>query len=171
MQQRHRIAIALGSNQGDRARFLQLAYHRLCEDLLENPLASSVYETSAWGGVAQGDFLNAVVTGESDWKPPAIVSYLKELERELGRTVTQNLGNREIDLDLLAHDSTTCSQVGVEVPHPRMQDRSFVLVPFAEVWPEWVHPRLGKTAKAMMAAVVDTQQKVSQTSVRLNSAS
>ncbi len=159
MQQLTRIAIGLGSNKHDRTLFLENAYSRLCEDLLDKPSASSVYETPPWGGVASGSFLNAVAVGESDWKPPAIINYLKELERELGRSVAQHLGDREIDLDLLAHGASVWDQEGVRVPHPGIASRDFVLVPFAEVWPDWVHPILKQTT-AQLAKALKSEPKV-----------
>jgi 2-amino-4-hydroxy-6-hydroxymethyldihydropteridine diphosphokinase len=152
VQQLTRIAIGLGSNKKDRRHFLERAFLRLCEDLLENPSASSIYETPPWGGVASGSFLNAVVRGVTDWKPPAIINYLKELERELGRSVTQHLGDREIDLDLLAHGASIWNQEGIRVPHPGIESRDFVLVPFVEVWPDWEHPILKRTTAELLKA-------------------
>lgn len=150
MKQMTRVAVGLGSNKGDRHHFLSAAYRRLKEDLLADPKVSDVFETDPWGGVASGAFLNAVAVGETDWKPPAIVSYLKQLERELGRTQSERYGDREIDLDLLIHDQTVFASDGIEVPHPGLVERVFVLVPLEQVWPDWVHPVSGKTVRQLL---------------------
>lgn len=153
MKQMTRVAIGLGSNRGDRAHFLSQAYARLREDLLLKPAASPVYETPPWGGVARETFLNAVVTGETDWKPPAIVNFLKELERELGRTPAARYADREIDLDLLAYGEVAWDADGVVVPHPGLPSRAFVLVPFCDLWPQWKHPGSGLTARELLEAL------------------
>jgi 2-amino-4-hydroxy-6-hydroxymethyldihydropteridine diphosphokinase len=147
------VAIGIGSNKGDRLDFLKKASDRLMEDAVLQGRSASVYETEAWGGVTDKAFLNTVVVGQTDWKPPALVSYLKELERELGRTLSVRYGDREIDLDLLAYGSEIWNSEGVQVPHPRMAERDFVLVPLAEVWPEWTHPVLGQTAVQLKGAL------------------
>jgi 2-amino-4-hydroxy-6-hydroxymethyldihydropteridine diphosphokinase len=151
MKQLVRVAIGLGSNQGDREAFLRAAAERLREEFLEDFRGSSLYETEPWGITDQPKFLNAVVSGFSEWKPPAIVNYLKQLEAELGRKHTVRNGPREIDLDLLVYGDTQWKTEGVTVPHERLAERDFVLVPLNEVWPEWRHPLLGMTPNEMLA--------------------
>lgn len=147
MEQKHRIAVGLGANKDDRVVFLKCAFQAICEDLLANAQASDVYESPAWGGVATSPFLNAVVVGETDWKPPAIVNFLKTLEKDLGRTPAPRYADREIDLDLLVYGTETWESDGVVVPHPELEKRAFVLVPLVQVWPDWVHPKTGNSAK------------------------
>lgn len=148
-----RIAIGLGTNLGDRLKNLQAAVERICQDVLVEPQASPVYETEPWGITDQPHFLNAVLVGETEWQPAAILNYLKITERELGRTDTVKNGPRVIDLDLLVYGAETFSGEGVEVPHPGMPTRDFVLVPLVQVWPAWVHPRLKLTAEKLLAAL------------------
>lgn len=155
MNQSTRVAIGLGSNQGDRLGFLKVAYARLAEDLLSEPLISDVYETPPWGGIATGAFLNAVAIGNTDWKPPAIVNYLQTLQKELGRKPGPKWGDREIDLDLLAFGEIAWKGDGVEVPHPGLATRDFVLVPLVNVWPAWKHPLIGKTATELLAGLAN----------------
>jgi len=156
-KQLHKVAIGLGSNLGDRLKNLSAAASRLSEEFLQDAISSSVYESEPWGGVEQGRYLNAVLVGFSEWKPPAMVNYLKNLERELGRTENIRNGPREIDLDVLAWGDESWSQEGVEVPHPRMQVRDFVLLPLAEIWPEWVHPSFGKDVPSLVRDCLKTQ--------------
>jgi 2-amino-4-hydroxy-6-hydroxymethyldihydropteridine diphosphokinase len=151
MMQKTDIVIALGSNLGDRESYLRAAVDCLCEEFLENPRPSSVYESEPWGETDQPKFLNMVVRGLSEWKPPAILNFLKNTERELGRTKNRRNGPREIDLDLIAFGERVWESEGLTVPHPSMLDRSFVLFPLAEVWPEWRHPSNQKTAAELVA--------------------
>lgn len=152
MKQLTKIAVALGSNLGDREAFLRSAAATLALDFLERASGSSIYETEPWGVSDQPMYLNAVVVGWSEWKPPAVLNFLKQLERDLGRQQTVRFGPREIDLDLLAYGEQTWNSDGLIVPHSRLAEREFVLVPLAEVWPEWRHPGLGKTALEILAS-------------------
>lgn len=145
MNQWMRVAIGMGSNLGDRVAMLSKAAQTMATDFLSEFRCSSVYETEPVGLTSQPLFLNAVVTGITEWKPPAILNYLKTLERDLGRVPGERNGPRLIDLDLLAFGEQKWDSDGVEVPHPRLEVRDFVLVPFAEVWPDWVHPVSGRT--------------------------
>ncbi len=149
MMQKKKIAIALGSNMGNRSSNIQRAADALKEEFLENAVLSQVYETKPWGIEDQPMFFNAVVVGYSEWKPPAILNYLKELETKLGRTKREQNGPREIDLDLIAYAEETFEAPGLRVPHPAMAERDFVLLPFCDVWPEWRHPILGKSAQEL----------------------
>ena len=157
MNQRHRIAIGLGANLGDRAETLKKAAALLAEDLLEDAKASSLYESKPWGITDQPDFLNAVMTGYTDFKPPAIVNLLKEMERALGRTVTIKNGPRVIDLDLICYGEEVWNLEGVQVPHPGMAQRDFVLLPLSEVWPEWKDPKTSKSVKELLATLHKTE--------------
>ncbi len=158
MKQLHRVAIGLGGNLGERLKNLSVAAHRLSEEFLEGAVSSSVYESEPWGIVEQPKFLNAVVVGLSEWKPPAMVNYLKNLERELGRTPGVRNGPREIDLDLLIWGNGSWNQDGVEVPHPRMASRDFVLLPLAEIWPEWIHSSSGLDVPSLVRDCLRTQR-------------
>jgi 2-amino-4-hydroxy-6-hydroxymethyldihydropteridine diphosphokinase len=153
MNQSTRVAIGLGSNLGDRVEYIQSAVEAILEDLFPDASCSPLFETPAWGGVAKKPFLNAVLVGNTDWKPPAILNYLKELERELGRTPGPRYADREIDLDLLVFGESEWNADGLVVPHPELAKRAFVLVPFCEVWPEWKDPRSGKTAAELLQAL------------------
>jgi 2-amino-4-hydroxy-6-hydroxymethyldihydropteridine diphosphokinase len=153
LNQRLKIAVGLGTNLGDRAQMLTLAATALAEDLLENAHCSSVYETNPVGLTEQPLFLNAVMTGTTEWKPPAILNFLKTLERNLGRVPGILNGPRLIDLDLLIYGETEWHSEGIEVPHPRLVDREFVLAPLIELWPEWRHPVLGKSSLELYSAL------------------
>lgn len=144
------IAFALGSNLGDRQGYLQAAADQLSEDVVVQARVSSVFETAPWGGIEQGPFFNAVLLGESDWEPPAILNYIKLLERSLGRQARVQNGPREIDIDLLYWGDRSWDAEGLRVPHPGIADRLFVLEPLAEVEPDWVHPTLKVSVKELL---------------------
>lgn len=156
--QKTEIAIALGSNLKDREGYLRAAVDKLCEEFLESPRLSSVWETEPWGITEQPRFLNMVVCGFSEWKPPALVNYFKSLEREIGRTSTVLNGPREIDIDLIAYAEKIWEQDGVTVPHPRLTERAFVLLPLSEVWPHWTHPSSRKSVRELVAALSENQR-------------
>jgi 2-amino-4-hydroxy-6-hydroxymethyldihydropteridine diphosphokinase len=147
--QKKKIAVGLGTNLGKCKENIEKAFERLSTEFLEEAHLSTLHETKPWGVLDQPDFLNAVAVGYSEWKPPAIVNYLKNLERELGRTATVKYGPRQIDLDLLIWGDEVWDSEGVTVPHPGLPDRSFVLLPLEELWPEWKHPQLKLTVQEM----------------------
>ena len=102
MNQWHKIAIGLGSNLGDRMGYLKSASGRLVEDVLTHARFSTVYETEPWSppaGSILPPYLNAVCIGQTEWKAPALLTYLKSLERDLGRQTRERYDSREIDLD------------------------------------------------------------------------
>lgn len=149
MNQRERIAIGLGSNLGDRLALLRTAANILKEEILADPISSAVYETLPWGGVEQPKYLNAVVVGTCEWKPPALLNFFKEFERSQGRVGGVRWGPRLLDLDLLCYGQRTWEAEDLIVPHLHLPERDFVLLPLSEIWPDWVHPKLGVTAKKL----------------------
>jgi len=146
-----KVAIGLGSNMGERFQNLKKALDHITEEFLEDAAMSSIYESKPWGDPDQGDFLNAVMVGSSEWKPPAIVNFLKNVEREMGRTATRKFGPRLIDLDLLIYGEENWNTDGVVVPHPFLQERHFVLLPLQELWSNWRHPVLRKSVEELLS--------------------
>jgi 2-amino-4-hydroxy-6-hydroxymethyldihydropteridine diphosphokinase len=133
------VFIALGSNLGDRAANLAAARAALAVDM-SIMSASSVYETEPWGPAGQGHYLNQVLRGETELDPRALLWKLHEIEHRLGRERAreERYGPRTIDLDILLYDDIRIEESGLTIPHPRMLERAFVLVPLAEIAPELV---------------------------------
>lgn len=140
--------IGLGSNLGDRRGVLDAALARL------RPLrVSRVVETAPWGRADQPDFLNAVAEVDTDLEPEPLLDRLLSLERELGRTRDpggERWGPRRIDLDLLLYGSRRLRNGRLEVPHPRISERRFVLEGLAELCPDHPVPGLGRTVRDLL---------------------
>ena len=150
-----RTAIALGSNLGNLG-FLQSALDHIAVDCLTQAICSPVYETRPVGVTDEPSFLNAVVVGDTDWKPDALLHYLKELEQLLCRHRAVQNGPRALDLDVIAWGGVTVQTKSISVPHPRCHERSFVLKPLVDVWPDWVHPMLNTTALRLLEQLPQT---------------
>jgi len=153
----NRVFIGLGSNVGDRLRYLQRAVTALGElpgTSVKN--LSAVYETEPVGLKDQPTFLNAVVEIETTLDVRSLYAALKEIERQLGRVTRQRWGPREIDLDLLYYNDMVLSDSDLSVPHPEVSNRRFVLIPLAEIAPEFIDPVRNTTIREMTQTL--TQQ-------------
>ncbi len=140
----HHIAIALGSNIGDRAGNIAAAIHRLRAYVTVERI-SSVYETKPVGFTDQPDFLNLTLVGTTTMSAHELRRALARIERHIGRRVTVPLGPRAIDLDLLLYDDLISADKECTLPHPGLATRAFVLVPLAEIAPHMIDPRSGMT--------------------------
>lgn len=146
------VYLGLGTNKGDRQANLRAVIEDLPPEVTVTA-ESSVFQTPPWGFTDQPDFLNMVVAGETSLPPLELLSYLKDLEQQVGRTASFRWGPREIDIDILDYGGLVLDLEGLTLPHPRMEARGFVLVPLAEVAPEWVHPRLGVSIQELLAEI------------------
>jgi 2-amino-4-hydroxy-6-hydroxymethyldihydropteridine diphosphokinase len=145
-----RVAIALGSNLGDREAHLRGAIQALAPAFLHLRV-SSFHETDPIDVPgAQPMFLNAAATGESELSAPAILNALLAVEQQFGRERPYVGAPRTIDLDLILYGDSVINAPGLTVPHPRFRERRFVLEPLAEIASDWVDPITGKTIRELL---------------------
>ena len=143
------VAIALGSNLGDRDTFLDDAEDRLAT-LLSGAVASARYETDPVGGLPDAPvFLNEVVVGTTLLGPRALLEALLAIEAAAGRERPFVNAPRTLDLDLILYGDFVIDEPGLQVPHPRFRDRLFVLAPLAEVAGDWIDPVSGLTVEQL----------------------
>lgn len=161
-----RVILGLGSNLGDRRRYLREAVDSLGRVVDVSP----VYETEPVGGPAQATFLNIVVVLDRESAPRALLGVCHRLESAAGRVRSERFGPRTLDVDVLWIDGVTLSEPDLQVPHPRMRSRRFVMAPLRDVapdlvpddWEEHVQGRaklLGPLVPACVTAITGRQRK------------
>ncbi len=151
--------IGMGANLDDRAAALRRATAVLdTHDRLEVKAASPVYETAPIGVTEQPMFLNAVLAVETDLDARALLECLLAVERRFGRIREQRWGPRLLDLDILLYGNAVIRRRGLQIPHPRLHERAFVLVPLCELAPRGRHPVFDKTFSELAESIVPTQE-------------
>ena len=146
----HTVYLALGSNLGDRLANLKQAIVALPPQM-EVSAKSSVYETPPWGYEDQPRFLNQVIKAKTYLDPEPLLKHLKRLEIALGRKESFPNGPRLIDMDILFYDDLVLNTAALVIPHPRLHERGFVLLPLIDINPELVHPINKKNVREMAA--------------------
>src|ERR1022692_260221 len=153
-EQNHLVAIAVGSNLGDRQGNIASALARL-RAFVELTRVSSTYDTVPVGVGAQPDFLNLACVGTTTLSARALHAALDNVERFVGRRQNGDRAPRAIDLDLLLYDDLVVADDGLSIPHPGLTERAFVLVPLAEIAPDLVHP-VARRRIADLASSIDS---------------
>ena len=144
----HLVYLAFGSNVGNRAANLKAAMAALPPQM-EVKARSRVYETPPWGYANQEKFLNQVLQVQTYLKPEQLLKHLKRLEVALGREASFQNGPRLIDIDILFYDDLVFESPIVTIPHPRLHERAFVLLPLMDIAPDLVHPVNKKSVREM----------------------
>ena len=146
------IYLGLGSNVGDREANLEAALARLPAAGVRVTRVSPVYETEPVDSTAQRWFFNQVAEAETDLFPLQLLARLQHIERALGRVRTVAKGPRTIDIDILLYGQAVVRRPELEIPHPRMAERRFVLAPLADLAPDLRHPVTRRTVRELLEA-------------------
>lgn len=144
------VYFGLGTNLGDREANLLKALHLLAEKIVIEKI-SSLYETEPVGYIDQPLFFNAVIRGLTMLDPLKLLSYVKKIERDIGRVPGFVNGPRVIDIDILLYNNQVIETEELIIPHPRLQERAFVLLPLAEIAPDVIHPISNKSIKELVS--------------------
>ena len=151
--------LGLGSNLGDREDNLRGAVALLRQGVSLIAL-SAVYETEPWGYTSQPTFLNLVCAVETGLSPQELLELAQGVEGELERVPTFRYGPRTMDVDILLYGDEVIATPELRIPHPRLWERAFVLVPLAEIAPGIIHPALGKSMAELLEAVSGKEKVV-----------
>ena len=144
-------AIALGSNLGDSLNYLESSLQELDKSpYIEVVLCSKWYKTKAVGGPPQPDYLNGCAILKVNLSPKELLHKLQAVEEQFGRVRDIHWGPRTLDLDLLLYGDVIVDCPDLQIPHPRMKERYFVLLPLNEIAPEWIEPLSGKTIRELL---------------------
>jgi 2-amino-4-hydroxy-6-hydroxymethyldihydropteridine diphosphokinase len=152
------VYLSLGSNVGDREANLRAAIAALPPAGIQVRQVSSIYETEPVDYLDQPWFLNCVLEVETDLKPPALLQALRSIESQLDNKKEFAKGPRKIDLDILLYGHETIATLDLQVPHPRMLQRRFVLAPLAEIAPTLKHPAWNATAAVLLDRLIDPSE-------------
>ena len=151
----NKVFLLTGGNLEDRMQNLQKAGSLIEECVGQILRKSSVYETAAWGNTAQPSFLNQVIEISTLLPAEKVLSTILEIEQKLGRIRREKMGPRMIDIDILYFNHSIFFSTNLIIPHPQLHNRRFVLVPLAEIAPEFVHPILQKNSQQLLQACDD----------------
>jgi 2-amino-4-hydroxy-6-hydroxymethyldihydropteridine diphosphokinase len=151
------IYVALGSNMGDREERVLHAVHKM-RSFANVKKISTLGETDAEGpNKGQPKFINAVVELDTAYEPEEVLGELLRIEEELGRDISEKGKNapREIDLDLIVYGDQVVNTERLQIPHPKMTERQFVIAPLAELNPKWIHPITGESIQTLLKKLSD----------------
>lgn len=151
----NQLILHLGSNQGERHLFLGDAILSINRQVGIVVNASDIYETAAWGNTQQADFLNIACLVHTELSPFEVLAETQAIEQILGRQREEHWGPRTIDIDLIFYNDDVIRESQLEIPHPFLAERRFVLQPLADLAPNWQHPVLRKNVAQLLVECED----------------
>lgn len=149
------VHLCLGSNLGNRENYFKKAMNEIENRIGPIVALSSLYETEAWGYDSDNKFLNGCIAVNTALSPKDTLSQLKDIETLQGRlkTAKNDYSDRVIDIDIIFFDDLVLEIPGLTIPHPKMQQRLFVLNPLFEIAPDYIHPVLKKTVRTLLSEI------------------
>jgi 2-amino-4-hydroxy-6-hydroxymethyldihydropteridine diphosphokinase len=151
----NQVVFILGGNLGDKLRLIELSTEWMISHFGPIVLKSSIFETAAWGGKSQGNYLNQILVFNTTFLPEEILDIILEIELKMGRRREEKWGDRTMDIDILYLGNEIFNSKRLTIPHPYIQDRRFVLEPLTEILPDQLHPILNKTNKELLEICPD----------------
>jgi 2-amino-4-hydroxy-6-hydroxymethyldihydropteridine diphosphokinase len=155
----HTVFLALGSNIENRKQHIEKAIVLLREKIHDITVAP-LYETKPRYFENQNNFLNTVLSGITELEPQELLQFTKTVQKKVGRVERFRYGPREIDIDILFYGNVVYKDEELEIPHPRLQDRDFVLQPFSDINPDFSHPVLKKTIRELLDTLPEEQRSI-----------
>jgi 2-amino-4-hydroxy-6-hydroxymethyldihydropteridine diphosphokinase len=149
------VFLLLGSNLGDRKLLLNQAIRHIEHEIAPMLRISSVYETQSWGKTDEPDYLNIVISLQTDMPARTILEKILDIELVMGRERDEKWGSRLIDIDILYYGQAIINETGLHVPHPEMHKRRFTLEPLAEIAPDFIHPIIKKNSLQLKNDLID----------------
>ena len=150
-----KVYLLLGSNMNNPEWQIQKAKSEISQSIGEITESSSCYATAPWGNANQSNFINQVIKVNTTLNPMETMQTILSIEEKLGRIRTEKNAPRAIDIDILFFDKEIVDVPNLQIPHPHIQDRNFVLIPLNEIAPSFVHPVLQKNIHELMKACKD----------------
>lgn len=144
----HQVFLALGANVGDKENHIEQAI-TLLNECMQDITVAPFYYSKAVGYEAQDDFLNTALVGGTYLSPTELLVTIKEIEQRIGRIQRFRWGPREIDIDILFYEAQIIENPGLQIPHPRLFERDFVLQPLLDLDPEFIHPSFLRSVQSL----------------------
>lgn len=148
-----KVFLGLGSNLDDRALLLQNALEEISIKVGPISLKSEILETEPWGVTDQPNYLNQVICVHTELYPLALLNTIHEIETKAGRIRTEKWGSRTLDIDILYFENWHFKTPELQIPHPYIAERDFVLQPLFEIAPDFIHPTLMQSTEDLLKAL------------------
>ena len=149
------VVFILGGNLGDKLGLIESATELMVSNFGPVVLGSSIFESEPWGGKSQGNYLNQVLVFETSIQSEEVLNIILGIDVKLGRQREEKWGNRTMDIDILYFGNKIFQSKRLNIPHPYIQDRRFVLEPLAEILPDFMHPILNIANRELLENCLD----------------